>query len=268
MSNQITDQVTVQAPSLIQFAHFPDALKTDVQIVHEFFLQRERRFNRLALSPYYENWHRYFAWFGRRRVKAGLIIKRLVDVLGSLLLIVLFAPVLVALAVGVLRTSPGPIFYKSLRVGRSGTLFYMLKFRSMVADADMQRHMLRQQTEQQNGLFKLKDDPRVTAFGAMLRKYSLDELPQLLNVLKGEMSLVGPRPYAPDDARLFEDPYTIRFEATPGMTGLWQVSGRSNLDFTQACQLDYQYTMEWSLLNDLRILFKTVPAVFQKSGAF
>jgi lipopolysaccharide/colanic/teichoic acid biosynthesis glycosyltransferase len=242
-------------------------LNSDVQVNVEFFQQRERHFNKLDQSPYHPLWHNYFANFGRRRVRLSLWAKRLFDFMAALCLVTLFSPVLIALVFAIKTTSPGPVFYKSLRVGRYGKPFYMMKFRSMVANADAQRAALREETEQQAQLFKLKSDPRVTKVGAFIRKYSLDELPQLFNVLRGEMSLVGPRPFAPDDARLFEDPYTLRFEAIPGMTGLWQVSGRSDLDFRQLCKLDLTYTFTWSFIKDLVILFRTIPAVLGKSGA-
>jgi lipopolysaccharide/colanic/teichoic acid biosynthesis glycosyltransferase len=240
------------------------AIATDA----EFFLRRERHFIKLEQSVYQPLWQRYFSHFGRRRVKISLYAKRICDFLSALLLVILFGPVLFGLALAVKKTSRGPVFYKSLRVGRYGKPFYMLKFRSMVADADAHRALLRAETDQHDQLFKLKDDPRITPIGAFIRKYSLDELPQLFNVLKGEMSLVGPRPFAPDDARLFEDPYTLRFEAIPGMTGLWQISGRSDLNFRELCMLDLRYTFQWSLIQDFAILFKTIPAVFGKSGAF
>ena len=234
----------------------------------EFFLRRERHFGKLNQSLYQPLWQRYFSHFGRRRIKLCLVAKRVCDFVSALLLVILLSPILIGLSLAVKKTSSGPVFYKSLRVGRYGKPFYMLKFRSMVADADAQRALLRAKTAQNDQLFKLKDDPRITPIGAFIRKYSLDELPQLFNVLSGEMSLVGPRPFAPDDARLFEDPYTLRFEAVPGMTGLWQVSGRSDLDFRQLCMLDLRYTFQWSLIQDFAILFKTIPAVFGKSGAF
>lgn len=144
----------------------------------------------------------------------------------------------------------------------------MLKFRTMVDEADAIRGLLRKEANQENELFKLEEDPRVTEIGAMLRRTSLDELPQLLNVLWGDMSLVGPRPFEPDDACLFEYPYRERFFAFPGMTGIWQISGRSDLTFKDMCRLEAEYLGNWSLWQDFVILLKTVPVVLTKKGAY
>jgi lipopolysaccharide/colanic/teichoic acid biosynthesis glycosyltransferase len=165
-------------------------------------------------------------------------------------------------------TSTGPVLYKSERIGKNYQPFYMYKFRTMTVDADAKRDELRKQANLEGGLFKLENDPRVTAIGKILRALSLDELPQLLNVVRGEMSLVGPRPLPADESQLFEDPYTLRFQVYPGITGLWQVSGRSNLNFAQLCQLEMGYVMDWSLASDLGILLQTLPAVLASRGAY
>ncbi len=195
-------------------------------------------------------------------------LKRLMDIVLASIGLLLLMPILLIIAILVKATSPGPIFYKSLRVGKDYKNFYMLKFRTMRTDADALREKLRQENNLQGNLFKLKDDPRVTRFGKFLRAFSLDEFPQLINVIRGEMSLVGPRPLPPDESELFEGPYTVRFNVLPGITGIWQVSGRSALDFNKLCRLERSYVMDWSIWSDLRILFKTVPAVLMKSGAY
>lgn len=195
-------------------------------------------------------------------------VKRTIDLIGAGIGLLLISPLLILIAVLIKQDSSGPILYKSKRIGRNFKPFYMYKFRTMGVNADAEREALRKQTRQENGLFKLENDPRVTPIGKVLRALSLDELPQLLNVLRGEMSLVGPRPLPPDESELFEEPYTLRFHVTPGMTGAWQVNGRSNLKFDQLCRLEMKYVIAWSLLSDLKILFKTPFAVLASRGAY
>lgn len=194
-------------------------------------------------------------------------VKRLFDILAASLGLLAISPLLITIALLVKFTSPGPILYKSPRIGRNFKPFGMYKFRTMGVNADAQREALRQQTNQQNGLFKLANDPRITPIGKTLRALSLDELPQLLNVIRGEMSLVGPRPLPQDESEMFKEPYTLRFQVFPGMTGAWQVSGRSNITFERLCDLEMQYVMNWTLLTDLGILFRTLPAVLASRGA-
>lgn len=198
----------------------------------------------------------------------SLVLKRLVDIIGALTALALFAPVMVCIAALVAITSPGPILYKSLRIGRNQKPFYMYKFRTMVVDADRIRERLRKENNLEGKLFKLRRDPRITPIGGFLRSTSLDELPQILNVLKGEMSLVGPRPYVRNESRMFQSPYTLRFSVLPGMTGPWQASGRSKLDFEQLCSLEMDYVLNWSLLKDVQLILKTIPSVLLKKGAF
>ncbi|WP_303673446.1 sugar transferase [Vampirovibrio chlorellavorus] len=200
--------------------------------------------------------------------QAQQFLKRAFDVLAASLGLLAIAPLLLLIAALVKFTSPGPILYKSQRIGKNFQPFGMYKFRTMSVDADAQREALRQQTEQTNGLFKLANDPRVTEVGKVLRALSLDELPQLLNVIRGEMSLVGPRPLPQDESELFQEPYTLRFQVFPGMTGAWQVGGRSNLSFEQLCQLEMNYVINWTLLADIKILLKTLPAVLASRGAY
>ena len=196
-----------------------------------------------------------------------LFLKRALDIVLASVGLLAISPLLAVIAIAIKLSSPGPVLYKSLRVGREYEPFYMYKFRTMRPDADALRDELRKQANLEGNLFKLENDPRVTGIGNLLRATSLDELPQLLNVIKGEMSLVGPRPLPPDEAHLFEEPYTVRYKVFPGITGLWQVSGRSGLDFSQLCNLELKYVVTWSLLEDIRILFATVPAVLLRKGA-
>ncbi len=205
---------------------------------------------------------------GKKRYRTQQFLKRFCDVVLSTLGLLAISPILLLLALLVKVTSPGPVLYKSLRIGKNSKPFYMYKFRTMQTNADDLRDELRAKANLQGNLFKIHNDPRVTPFGAFLRKFSLDEFPQLLNVIRGEMSLVGPRPLPPDESQLFEDPYTLRFFVLPGVTGLWQVSGRSALDFKKFCELELTYLKNWSIGMDLGILFKTIPAVTMRRGSY
>ena len=195
-------------------------------------------------------------------------IKWAIDIVLATLGLLMLLPLLALITLLVKITSPGPVLYKSLRVGKNGRSFHMLKFRTMGTNADSLRDQLREEANLQGELFKLKSDPRVTPFGKFLRATSLDELPQLINVIKGEMSLVGPRPLPPDESILFEEPYTIRFQVLPGITGQWQISGRSNLTFQQLCEIEMTYVLRWNFLNDLMILLKTIPSICLRKGAY
>jgi exopolysaccharide biosynthesis polyprenyl glycosylphosphotransferase len=195
-------------------------------------------------------------------------VKRSFDLVTSVIAIVLGLPLWLAIAVAIKVNSPGPIFYRDRRVGLRHREFTMLKFRTMVAGADEQQDGLESANEADGPLFKIRDDPRVTRVGAMLRRLSLDEIPQVLNVLRGEMSLVGPRPLRIRDYRQLEDWHRKRDLVLPGMTGLWQISGRSSLGFDDLVRLDFFYIENWSLWLDISILAKTVPAVLTRRGAY
>ncbi|SDT76303.1 sugar transferase [Actinoplanes derwentensis] len=196
------------------------------------------------------------------------LVKELVDRVGALLLLILFGPVLLTVALCVGLTSRGPVLFRQTRVGRDGRLFRIFKFRSMYIDAEARLAELRHLNEHDGVLFKIRDDPRVTPVGRWLRRFSLDELPQLLNVLSGRMSLVGPRPPLPTEAAAYVDDVRRRLAVKPGMTGLWQVSGRSDLSWEEAVRLDLRYVENWSLSLDLVILLRTVTAVVRSSGAY
>lgn len=196
------------------------------------------------------------------------VAKRAFDIVGAGILIVSLSPVFLVLALLVRTTSPGPIFYEQERIGLRGTTFKMLKFRSMRVDADTELlDLLQAQGSADTPLFKVTNDPRVTRIGRILRKYSLDELPQLFNVLNGSMSLVGPRPQREPEVALYDDAAHRRLYVSPGMSGLWQVSGRSNLTWEESIRLDLYYVENWSLMGDVLILFKTFKAVFASTGA-
>ena len=202
----------------------------------------------------------------RLRAAKSWWVKRVADWIAAALITLTLSPLLLALAAVVYFNSPGPIFFRQWRVGHRGQLFQIIKFRTMRSDAEKLHHQV---MGKQDGLHKLENDPRVTAPGRWLRKYSLDELPQLFNVLRGEMSLVGPRPLALYDAMRIGPATQKRLNALPGMTGFWQVEMRSNqrdLDFVS--RVDIDYLQEWSLLKDVRILLLTFPRVLKGFGAF
>jgi exopolysaccharide biosynthesis polyprenyl glycosylphosphotransferase len=195
-------------------------------------------------------------------------LKRTFDVTVATVLLVVLSPLLLVIAAAVRLTSRGPVFYKSWRPGIGGVPFACLKFRTMFADADRRQAELEEQNEATGALFKMRHDPRVTKVGRLIRPFSLDELPQLINVLRGDMSLVGPRPLPQRDFDRLEEWHKKRYLVLPGITGLWQVSGRSDLDFDDLVRLDFLYLERWSVFLDLSILVKTVPAVLWRRGAF
>jgi lipopolysaccharide/colanic/teichoic acid biosynthesis glycosyltransferase len=194
------------------------------------------------------------------------LVKRTLDRLAALFILLLLSPVMFALAVIIATTSSGSIFFHQWRVGESGKLFRIIKFRTMITDADKLHHLV---MSGQTGLHKCEDDPRITNVGRWMRKYSLDELPQLFNVLRGEMSLVGPRPWALYDALRISGDRKRRLNSLPGVTGAWQVSARSTmLDLDAVTECDLSYLRHWTLWSDLKILLMTVPKVLSGFGAY
>jgi exopolysaccharide biosynthesis polyprenyl glycosylphosphotransferase len=200
--------------------------------------------------------------------RGTLLTKRVLDLLITPLLILLGSVFLGLIALAVKLDSPGPVIYRQRRVGKDGREFDMLKFRSMIKDADQRLEELRDLNEADGPLFKMRDDPRLTRVGRWIRRTSFDELPQLINVLRGEMSLVGPRPGTPDEVAEYRPWHRRRLEVFPGMTGMWQVRGRSDVPFDEMCLLDIYYIENWSLLLDLRILVQTLPHVLFGNGAY
>jgi lipopolysaccharide/colanic/teichoic acid biosynthesis glycosyltransferase len=194
-------------------------------------------------------------------------VKRWLDVAGAAGILLILAPVLALIAVLVRIDSPGGVILRQDRIGRDLRPFQMLKFRSMVRDADLMLASLQHMNQANGPLFKIRDDPRMTRVGRVLRRFSLDELPQLVNVVRGDMSLVGPRPPFHGEVALDHLRQRLRLRFTPGMTGLWQVSGRSDLPYEEMLQLDFKYMRTWSPLLDLKILWRTLPAVMGGQGA-
>jgi exopolysaccharide biosynthesis polyprenyl glycosylphosphotransferase len=196
----------------------------------------------------------------------GLFLKRLTDIMGSAFGLVLLSPIFGLLALAIKLDSPGPVFHRAYRVGKKGRKFLCYKFRTMVANAEVLKSQLQALNERQGPFFKIAADPRITRVGAFLRKYSLDELPQLWNVLKGEMSLVGPRPHPVDDCEQYTLEHVRRLDVTPGITCLWQISARHDPSFEKVLALDCQYIENWNYLFDLKILLKTVGVVVRGTG--
>lgn len=197
-----------------------------------------------------------------------LAIKRTMDIFSSLIGLLLLTPFFLTIALIIKLTSRGPVFYRSKRCGKKGRVFTFYKFRSMVKDADNILGTLKDKNEKDGPIFKIRKDPRVTRVGRFMRKLSIDELPQLWNVLKGDMSLVGPRPPTQEEVEKYEDWQLKRLEIKPGITCLWQIRGRSKLSFKEWVELDIYYIEHWSLLSDLKILFQTIPVVLRGKGAY
>jgi exopolysaccharide biosynthesis polyprenyl glycosylphosphotransferase len=197
-----------------------------------------------------------------------LVIKRGIDIITAAVGLVIAAPIFAAIAVAIKATSPGPVVFGQERYGWRKRLFRMYKFRTMVIDAEALQATLEGRNEASGPVFKIRDDPRITRVGRFLRKTSLDELPQLWNVLRGDMSLVGPRPMATRDVHRFTQAELMRrFSVKPGMTCLWQISGRSSIGFDEWIRLDLEYIDNWSLSSDFGILARTIPAVIRGEGA-
>lgn len=205
-------------------------------------------------SPAWQNW--------QARAKRGL------DFLLSLAALIVLAPLLVLIAIAIRLDSRGPVIFRQTRCGKDGKPFTFLKFRSMVVDAELRQADLLQQNEADGPIFKIRKDPRITTVGRFIRRTSLDELPQLLNVLKGEMSLVGPRPPIPSEVAQYDSWQRNRLRCVPGITGLWQVSGRSELTFDEMVELDLKYITNWTVWHDIRIIMDTLVAVVMMRGAY
>ena len=212
------------------------------------------------------NW-RMIVW--KTTIKSSYALKRFLDILLSLIALIVLMPLFVILALIIKLTSPGPVFFVQVRVGQFGRPFNFYKFRSMYIDAEKRKAELLSQNQSADGvIFKMKDDPRITPIGRIIRKTSMDELPQFLNVLFGDMSLVGPRPPLPAEVRLYSLEARKRLNVRPGLTCLWQVSGRSDIPFQKQVSLDKEYISSRSLKQDLLILLRTIPAILSGRGAY
>lgn len=199
--------------------------------------------------------------------KTYYIIKYIIDILGASVGIILLSPILIITALMIKIESDGPIIFSQERVGINGKMFKMYKFRSMVQNADEILDKLKHKNEMSGPMFKIKDDPRITKIGKFIRKTSIDELPQLFNVLKGDMSLVGPRPNLPREVSQFSEYHKQKLLATPGLTCYWQIMGRNNIDFNEWMELDIKYIRERSILLDIKLIFKTFFVLFGDDSA-
>jgi exopolysaccharide biosynthesis polyprenyl glycosylphosphotransferase len=254
------------------------ALPAEREIVKEIFVEARRlRLNMNVVPDLYDGlgWHAPMHAIGgfpvlelhRQPIPAfGLAAKRVLDVLVGFVGLVLSLPVVGVAALWIALDSPGPVLYSALRVGRKGKKFRCYKLRTMVADADGAKEQLRRSNERSGPFFKMENDPRITRCGMWLRRFSVDELPQFINVIRGDMSLVGPRPHPLDDVRLYRAEDLRRLDVKPGVTGLWQVTARRDPSFETNMALDLEYIEKWSLALDLRILLKTLPVVLQAEG--
>ena len=242
----------------------------NIPILHPY----SERFGHIAVARttserHWLNWCvQWRRWLLRWRIRSGGVMKRTADIVGSIAFLTFFSPLYLLLTLLVKLEGRGPVFFGQTRVGRFGEEFQMYKFRSMRPNAEAEFEKLLAQNQHADGVtFKMKNDPRITRVGKWLRRFSLDELPQLVNVLKGEMSLVGPRPPTPREVALYSPADRRRLAVKPGLTCFWQVGGRSNIDFSGQVKLDVQYIETAGLWVDIKILVRTVRAVVAGNGA-
>lgn len=265
---QIVDEVFINVPYdtgeslktvVDTFENMGATVHVSIEILNRFD-EYHKNFNMMGNIPVVTFANQEYDWKMQ-------IIKRLMDIAGALVGLAITAVVTIFLAPPLLIESPGPLFFSQKRVGKNGRFFKIYKFRSMYMDAEERKKELESQNEMKGFMFKMKDDPRITKVGKFIRKTSIDELPQFFNVLKGDMSLVGTRPPTVDEFKQYEAHQKRRLSAKPGITGLWQVSGRNNIkDFEDVVRLDVQYLDNWSIGLDIKILLKTVKVVFEKGG--
>lgn len=197
-----------------------------------------------------------------------LFIKRVIDIICSLAAIIVLSPIMIITALAIVIESPGNPIFAQERVGKDGKLFKMYKFRSMCLDAEKKLKKLQKKNEADGPVFKIKDDPRITKVGHFIRKFSIDELMQLFNILKGDMSIIGPRPALPNEVAEYDEFAKLRLKVKPGLSCYWQVSGRSNIGFEEWMQLDVKYINEMSLFTDIKIILLTIPAILKGDGAY
>ena len=265
---QIVDEVFINVPydtgeSLAKVVNAFEDMGATVHVTIEVlnhFDDYHKSFNMMGNIPVVTFANQHYDW-------KLLLVKRMMDIAGAIVGLLITAVVTIILALPLLIESPGPLFFAQKRVGKNGRFFKIYKFRSMYRDAEERKKELESQNEMNGFMFKMKDDPRITKVGKFIRKTSIDELPQFYNVLKGDMSLVGTRPPTVDEFRQYESHQKRRLSAKPGITGLWQVSGRNNInDFEDVVKLDVQYIDNWSIGLDIKILLRTIKVVFEKGG--
>jgi exopolysaccharide biosynthesis polyprenyl glycosylphosphotransferase len=268
LKTRVVDEVYLASSDEVRHAQIQDCINVCERFgipfalpANRFRITRAEPRDRAALSDGYVH------YLASRNKPVQLMLKRAFDIAASGSALVLLSPLMIAVAVVIKLTSPGPILFKQQRVGRFGRPFHMLKFRSMVVNAEALKAALMAKNEQTGPVFKIKRDPRITAVGAFIRKYSIDELPQFINVLRGEMTIVGPRPPLPSEVAQYQAWQRRRLSVRPGITCVWQVSGRNQIGFDQWMYLDMQYIDNWSIAHDFQLVFKTVPVVLFGRGA-
>ena len=253
----LTVCASINVPKNSQKAHTNFGLKsTEAALLYQDTPAIQNRFARDFVDPLFP-----------LKPVAYAPIKRFFDILVAVVMLLLAAPIMLITALLIKLTSPGPVLFKQIRVGQGGRHFWCYKFRSMCIDAEDKKKLLMHLNEASGPVFKIKRDPRITPVGGIIRKFSIDELPQLFNVLKGDMSIVGPRPPIPTEVSLYNAYQRGRLAVRPGLTCLWQVSGRSNISFERWVELDLMYIETMSFTNDVKIVLKTIPAVMKGSGA-
>ena len=269
LSENVVDEVVICLPVKSAYATYNEIIEMcveqgiTVRILADFFLLSMAK----SKLEYFED-NAVMTLYTGNMNSGMLILKRLMDISVSALLLMCLSPLFIVTALIIKATSRGPVFFVQKRLGLNKRLFNLYKFRTMVENAEELQKDLEDMNEAEGPVFKIKDDPRITTVGKFLRKSSIDELPQLFNVLKGDMSLVGPRPLPVRDYREFDQHwFNRRFSVRPGITCLWQISGRSNISFSQWIEMDLNYIDNWSLCLDVRILLKTVPVVLSARGA-
>ena len=262
----VVDEVFINLDSVSESEKLSEDLLEMGVVVH-FKLMHE---SILAPSRVIEKYGDYMVFTSSMNVATTrqIVIKRIADILGSIVGLLITLVAFVIFAPIIKLQSPGPVFFKQKRVGKNGRRFWLYKFRSMYVDAEERKKELMAQNEMSGNMFKMENDPRIIPIGRFMRKYSIDELPQFWNVLKGEMSMVGTRPPTEDEFVSYEAHHRARLGIKPGLTGMWQVNGRSSItDFEEVVALDTQYISNWNIGMDIRILFKTVLVVLRGSGA-
>jgi exopolysaccharide biosynthesis polyprenyl glycosylphosphotransferase len=268
LMRQVIDEVIIALPVKSRYHQIQDAIGVCERAGVEAKYGAELFESTVAFPRYDADGERAYVAMQVAPDGYRLIVKRAIDIVGAAAGLILFAPVMLVVALAVKLTSPGPVIYVQNRCGYNKRPLRMFKFRTMFADADKLQAALEERNEAIGPVFKIRDDPRVTPLGRVLRKTSIDELPQLWNVLRGDMSLVGPRPLPFRDVQRISRPSDMRrFSMRPGITCLWQIQGRSNIGFHRWVELDLEYIDTWSLALDCRILAKTVPAVLSGNGA-
>lgn len=268
LSIHAVNEVYIAGRVMSQGQHMQEAIRICEEVGTPFALPLHSfQFNRAGLLSSSPARDGYLHYLNTQSKPGQYAMKRLLDIAVSSLALVVLAPLMVGVALGIKLTSRGPVFFRQQRVGLHGAHFHLFKFRSMVVDAEALKAHLAAKNEQSGPVFKIKNDPRITRIGRFIRKYSIDELPQLINILRGDMSIVGPRPPLPSEVEKYKAWQRWRLSVRPGLTCYWQVGGRNEIGFEEWMRLDLRYVDNWSFAVDLRLILRTVPVVLGGEGA-